>query len=199
MDREEVQKKKKPKFNAPSAFNVTSPRPYIASAAAPTSAEIQDVDAVIISKEGCAQTMVQAIEAVQARKAAGLAAGNLNYKSPPTRQDMVAETMASIRAHDKRDDGMMSDVRSSMAFERLELAEKRLERAELKNDQDEIELAKKSLKRIRDEIDAEKVRCCARRGARRGAGHCAAGRSARIYNAKNSSIVMVGQPEASEN
>ncbi len=155
MDREEAQKKKKAKFNAPSALISTSPRPYIASAAAPTSAEIQDVDAVIISKEGCAETMAQAIEAVQARKAAGLAAGNLNYKSPPPRQDMIAEMMASIRARDKHDDGMMSDVRRSMAFERLEPAEKRLERAELKNDQEEIERAKKSLKRIRDEIDAE--------------------------------------------
>ncbi len=63
MDREEAQKKKKPKFNAPSALNITSPRPYIASAAAPTSAEIQDVDAVIVSKEGCAETMAQTIEA----------------------------------------------------------------------------------------------------------------------------------------
>ncbi len=49
-------------------------------------------------------------EAVQARKAAGLAAGNLNYKSPPPRQDMVAKMMALICASDKRDDGMMSDV-----------------------------------------------------------------------------------------
>ena len=157
-NRVEARKTKKSKFNhqptTSAQSGIPAPRPSIAGAAAPSEAEIIDIDSVV-SKEGCEESMARALEAVDARKIAGLKSGNLQYKSPPPRPDMCAEIFTALRAREERDNGMYADVRSSMAYERLENAEKRLERAEAKNDQAEIARAQRTLDKIRFEIDGE--------------------------------------------
>ncbi len=154
---EHVQRTKKQKFNfapksAPSVF--PAPRPSIAGAAAPTESEIIDIDSVVC-KEGCEETLALALQAVDARKSAGQASGKLNYKSPPPRPDMCAEILAAMRAREERDNGMFADVRRSMAYDRLENAERRLDRAVSKNDEAEIARAQRALDKIRDEIDGQ--------------------------------------------
>ena len=154
---ESGQSKKKTKFNGLTGKIITpslpAPRPSIAGAAAPTDAEVTDVDAVL-SKEGCGEAMAAALEATSARKAAGLVAKNPSYKSPPQRPDVVAELMAGMRARQERDDGLFAGVRRSMAYDQMPAARQRLTDARAEGDEEEIERAKKALKRLRDEIDA---------------------------------------------
>jgi hypothetical protein len=153
---ESAQVRKKSKFNLLTGKVITpslpAPRPSIAGPAAPTDEEVCDVDAVI-SKDGCGQAMASALEATSARKAAGQAANNLNYKSPPQRPDLVAELMTSMRARQERDDGLFAGVRRSMAYDQLPAAEQRLARAQDAGEPEEIARATRALNRIRDEID----------------------------------------------
>ena len=61
-----------------------------------------DVDAnykAVISKDGCSEARLlraDSLEATAARKAAGQAANELNYKSPLQRADLVAELMVTV-------------------------------------------------------------------------------------------------------
>ena len=158
MDREEsFQKKKKPRFNGLTGKITTPsipvPRPSIAGATAPTAAELIDVESAV-NKEGCAESLAQALEIVTARKAAGLAANNLSYKSPPQRPDMVAEILSTMRAREERDNGLFTGVRRSMAYDQLPAARQRLADARADGDEEEITRATRALNKLRDEIDA---------------------------------------------
>ena len=154
---ESAQGKKKPKFNGLTGKIITPSlsvlRPSIAGAAAPTAAEMADAEAVL-SKDGCGEAMANALEATTACKAAGLAANNLSYKSPPQRPDLVAELMSGMRARQERDDGLFASVRRSMAYDQLTSAEQRLARARADGEEEEITRATRALNRLRDEIDA---------------------------------------------
>ena len=133
--------------------SLAAPRPALASAAAPTAEELADINTVI-SKDGCGQAMANALEATAARKAAGQAANNLSYKSPPQRPDLIAEFLSGMRARQERDDGIFSRVQRSMAYDQLPAAEQRLTRARENGDEEEIARATRALNRLRDEIDA---------------------------------------------
>ncbi len=106
----------------------------VAVAAVPTAEEVADGDAVI-SKDGRGEAMAKALVATTARKAAGQAANNLSYKSPPQRPDLIAEFLSGMRARQERDDGIFSRVREN-------------------GDEEEIARATRALSRLRDEIDA---------------------------------------------
>ncbi len=86
-------------------------------------------DDAIISKDGCGEAMANALDATAARKAAGQAANNLSYKSPPPRPDLVAEFLTGLRARQERDSSLFAGMRHSMAYDQLPGAELRLARA----------------------------------------------------------------------
>ena len=141
-DREEsFQKKKKPRFNGLTGKITTPsipvPRPSIAGATAPTAAELIDVESAV-NKEGCAESLVQALEIVTASNAAWLAANNLSCKSPPQRLDMVAEILSTMRAREERDNGLFAGVRRSMAYDQPPAARQRLADARADGDEEEI-------------------------------------------------------------